>query len=361
MPALVRKQRPEGATLLAIALCAAMAMTTATADDPAPLAGKSSRVVFDRYSPLASSAELVRRTYSPIAAERVFGYLRDKSKELPDQTIDLSAERFSLYIPAGDPPAEGYGLIVFITPGIDGAVPGDWRPVLDRHRLIYVDADHSGNESNMLWRRIPLALDAYENVAARYHLNPERVYISGFSFGSRTAMRMALWYPDVFRAAILNSGSDAFGDDDTEIPKDDLFREFQERTRLVQVTGSRESDNNDDDAAMRDSAARYCVQNVSAQPVRAAGHLQMPGPSLEQAIVTIEQGTAAEAASRADALASCRAGMATEIAQGLEQVRGLIAKGDKSQASKALMQLDRRFGGLAAPDSVELWRQVSAK
>ena len=347
--------------MLAIALCAALAMTTAAAADPPPSPGKPSRVTFDRDSPLAASAQILRRTYSPIAAERVLAFLRGKSKELPDQTIDLSAERFSLYIPPGDPPAEGYGLIVFITPGIDGSVPGDWRPVLDRHHLIYVDADHSGNVSNMLWRRIPLALDAYENVAARYHLNPERIYVSGFSWGSRTAMRMALWYPDVFHAAILNSGSDAFGDDDTEIPKSELFREFQERTRLVQVTGARESDNNADDAVMRDSAAKYCVQNVSSQPVRAAGHLQMPGSNLEQAIVTIEQGAPAEEASRADALASCRAGMATEIAQGLQQVRALIAKGDKTQASKALTQLDRRFGGLAAPDSVELWGQVNAK
>jgi len=357
MRALVRKQ---GASMLAIALGAALATTNASAAEPLPTAGKPSRVIFDRDSPLASSAEIVRRTYSPIAAERVFGFLHDKSQALPDQPIDLSAERFFLYVPAGDPPADGYGLIVFISPGIDGSVFPDWRPVLDRHHLIYVCADHSGNESNTVWRRIPLALDGYENVAARYHVNPERVYVSGFSWGSRTAMRMALWYPDVFRAAILNSGSDAFGSDDTEIPKSELFREFQERTRIVQVTGTRETDNINDDAVMRDSAARYCARSVSTQPMRGIGHEQMSGSMLEQAIAAIEQG-AAETTSRADALASCRAALTTEIAQGLQQIRTQIAHGDKSQASAALTRLDRLFGGLAAPDSVELWRQLHGK
>jgi hypothetical protein len=38
-----------------------------------------------------------------------------------------------------------------------------------------------------------------------------------------------------------------------------------------------------------------------------------------------------------------------------------MAKGDKTGAGRALSRLDERFGGLAAPDSVELAREIMTK
>jgi hypothetical protein len=82
---------------------------------------------------------------------------------------------------------------------------------------------------------------------------------------------------------------------------------------------------------------------------------------LEQAITAIERDRSAETTQHAEALARCRAGAAAEIAQGLVQVRALIAQGDKTQAGHALSRLDDRFGGLAAPDSVDLEHEITAK
>lgn len=344
--------------LLAAALHAVAMPVQANAADSQPPIGVPGQVIFDRYSPLAASNEIVRRTLSPIAAERVLGYLHDNSQHLPDQSIDLSGEHFELYIPPGAPPTDGYGLIVFIAPWDEPRIPSEWRKAFDRHHLIYVSADRSGNDNNMLWRRLPLALHAYENIAARYKLNPERIYVSGFSGGSRTAMRAALSYPDVFRGAILNSGSDPFGNSGIAVPPTELFHLFQQRSRVVLVSGTLDIDIDARDAGMLDAANRLCVGGISTQPMRDTGHALMRGVMLDHAIDALETANSATVANHADALARCRAGIALEVAQGLQQARAFAASGDKTAAGRAISRLDERFGGIAAPDSVDLARQI---
>ncbi len=354
-------KRLIGLSMSAIAYLAIVSPTAASAADSVPSAGVRSEIVFDRYSPLAASNEIVRRTLSPVAADRVLGYLHDKSQQLPEQSIDLANERFEIYIPQGDPPAEGYGLLVFIPPWDLPKAPSQWLQALDRRHLIYVSAERTGNDFNMLWRRLPLALHAYENIATRYRLNPERIFVSGFSGGSRTAMRAVLSYPDVFRGAILNSGSDPFGDAGIAVPPADLFALFQQRSRVVLVSGTEDLIIDARDASMLDSADRLCVGGVSTQPMHDVSHALMRGIMLEHAIDDIERARDGKSARNADTLSHCRAGIAAEIAQGLQQVRTLIAQGNRTAAGQVLSRLDERFGGLAAPDSVELARQIIKK
>ena len=318
----------------------------------------ASAVVFDRYSPLASSEEIVRRTMSPIAADRIASYLKDKRQQLPGQSIDLGKERFSLYVPQGEVPEQGYGLIVFIAPYDEAKIPPDWRKVFDRHHLIYAAAEKSGNDSNMLWRRLPLALHAYENVAARYRLDPARITISGWSGGSRTAMRVALSYPDVFRAAILNSGADPFGNAGIAVPPAELFKLFQQRSRLVMVSGTEDVLINMRDDEMRESARKLCVQQPVSQPMRWVGHALMDAQVLEKAIAAIESGATSNDVSRNPDLTVCRAGIQSEIDAGLARVRSLIGQHEKKSAGEEVSRIDARFGGLAAPDSVDLARAI---
>jgi len=55
-----------------------------------------------------------------------------------------------------------------------------------------------------------------------------------------------------------------------------------------------------------------------------------------------------------DKLASCRAALESELLAKLQQVDLLIATGNGAAARQSLKEIDRRFGGLAAPRSVEL-------
>jgi len=102
----------------------------------------------------------------------------------------------------------GYALLVFVPPWPDARVPWGGPPSWNNTVVIFVSAANSGNDASILDRREPLALLAAQNVMRRYPIDPERVYVGGFSGGSRVALRIALGYPDVFHGALLNAGSD---------------------------------------------------------------------------------------------------------------------------------------------------------
>jgi len=53
-------------------------------------------------------------------------------------------------------------------------------------------------------------------------------------------------------------------------------------------------------------------------------------------------------------LASCRSGLESELLAKLQQVESFIASGKGAAAQESLKEIDRRFGGLAAPRAVEL-------
>ncbi|QBB69694.1 hypothetical protein ELE36_04515 [Pseudolysobacter antarcticus] len=152
--------------------------------------GLHSDVVFDLYSPLASSEEMLGRLMSPLWNERMHDKIATSEQTLVEQSITLAQERFTVYIPKGDKPAGGYGLLVFILPWDKAKFPPRWLPEFDKHGVIAITASNSGNDRNVLERRIPLALSAYENIARRYTVDRSRVYIGGLSGGSRVALRI---------------------------------------------------------------------------------------------------------------------------------------------------------------------------
>jgi pimeloyl-ACP methyl ester carboxylesterase len=212
----------------------------------------------------------------------------------------------------------------------------------------------------MLWRRIPLALHAYANVAARYRLDPDRIYVSGFSGGSRTALRVALAYPDVFRAAVLNAGADPFGEPGFPLPPPELFRLFQERSRLITISGTDDANIVARDAALSDSARRWCVVGIERQPMLQTGHEMMRASMLDHAIDAIER-PESDASRHAQALAACRARVDAEMAKALDEVRILLAQGKRKLAGEALSKIDGTYSGLAAPALRELAQPFIAK
>ncbi len=314
-----------------------------------PAAVARSAEVFDRYTPLSSAAEIARRTLTPLTVAHAQRAVEARGQALVDQQIDLARERFSLYVPAGALPARGYGLLVFVAPWDEATEPRRWRPPLDRHGLIFVAATHSGNESSILERRLPLALLAYENVRARYPLDPERIYVGGLSGGSRVAEAAALAYPDVFRGALLNAGSDPIGGEGWRVlPPADLFHRFQE-SRIVYVTGDEDEVNLADDRISQASMREWCVLDVAIQHPRHRGHQALDAPSLDRALEALDQRKPDP-----EGRARCNARIERELAAKLAEVEAALSRGDRQAARAKLRAVDQRYSGLAAPASLEL-------
>jgi predicted esterase len=317
--------------------------------DSSPSSGTLSAVHFADYTPLSSNMELARRMLSPLQAAELPKALAQKGERLSEQPIDLAQESFALYVPAREPP-QGYGLVVFVLPWDTARLPDGWGPVLDEKGLIFVSAARSGNDQSALGRREPLAVLAEQNVAHRYRIDPQRIYVAGFSGGSRVALRLALAYPDLFRGAILNASSDPIGTAAVQLPPKDLLLQFQEMAHLVYVTGDRDTARVGWDFASMHSLRDWCVFNVEYQTNNFTGHEVMNPDALSRALDSLAKPIKADPGG----LAECRARIDAELESRLRQVQSLISAGNRDAARHILQDIDTRFGGLAAPQTLEL-------
>jgi hypothetical protein len=310
-------------------------------------------VVFSDYFPLSGSVELAHRTLSPLANVEIARATRNAA--LRPQAIDLTQERFSVYVPARRP-SQGYALMAFIPPWQDAHLPSGWTGVLEQHGVIFVSAAKSGNEERVLDRRIPLALLGAYNVMQRYPIDPGRVYIGGFSGGSRVALRTALAYPDLFRGALLNSGSDPIGDGEELLPPDDLFAKFQ-NSRLVYVTGSEDTWNIQHDMVSRDSMKAWCVFGTAVETMYRVGHESAVPYSLDRAFAALDQRPSVDQGK----LTACRARIAKELAADLRRIAELLDRDKPHDAWRSLTKADIRYGGLAATEIDQFEQRIGAR
>jgi len=218
-------------------------------------------------------------------------------------------------------------------------------------------ASSSGNEEKVYDRRVPLALLAYENMKARYPIDPNRTYVTGLSGGSRMAELVALGYPDIFRGALLDAGSDPIGGKSgTYAPPLPLFEQFQ-KSRLVYVSGSKDELNLADDQVSRDSMRGFCVFNVAITTAPGLAHEPLDAPALEKAVKALVSPDKNDEGK----IAKCNERLRAEVAARIKVVEETLARGDKQAARLQLADLDSRYGGFAAAEILQLDDKLNQK
>lgn len=336
--------------------CLTLVACVVTADTVADNAtGLLSGVVFSQYTPLSGSTELARRLVSPLNAWRLQQQAVATGTSIREQPIDLAQERFALYVPARAPPG-GYALLMFVPPWNEAKVPPEWIAVLEKQGVILVTAANIGNDANVLDRRDPVALLAAYNVMSRYRVDPGRVYVGGFSGGSRVALRLALGYPDLFHGVLLDAGSDIIGEQ-IPLPPKDLLYQFQATTRVVYLTGQRDAFHQDTDRQSRHSLQTWCLSDIDTETMPWTGHELADAASLSRALISLDTHGTVDT----NQLATCRAHIDHELAEQLDQATHLVNTNDRDGARKLLTKIDTYYGGLAAPRSVELAMQLAKR
>jgi len=164
-------------------------------------------------------------------------------------------------------------------------------------------------------------------------------------------------YPDVFRGALLNAGSDPIGGEaGIYLPPAELFRRFQE-TKLVFATGEGDELNLRDDQISQASMRDWCVFNIEIRIARKVGHEPLDPRSLDQALDALEQPSAVDPGE----LARCSARVQRELASKLADAEAAIARGDGDGARAQLKAIDAQYGGLAAPAILDLDARIAAR
>ena len=305
-------------------------------------------VTLDVLSPLAASDQLVDRLLSPVTQLRIDRYVDRAKTGLATQSIRVGEETFDLFVPATPGPS-GYGVMVFIWPGDEMSMPSSWRRLFEARHLIFIAARRSGNGQNVLERRLPLALHGLEYAKRHYRIDPERVYLGGFSGGSRVAQKLALGYPDVFRSLMLAGGSDPIGTAGFVPPSRELMQLFQHHTRIVFATGTQDLPNRTKDARTHASFADFCVRGVRDISPSRTGHWVPEDRVMSRVLDALE-----EPVKDAAAFAGCDRALESGIRARLDEVQRLQASGRTEDARDKLAGLDELYGGLAAPDSLRL-------
>lgn len=180
-----------------------------------------------------------------------YGMSRESMAEMDpaEGSYALDTESFEVSVPDNYSSETPFGLFIWISPADGGGVAGpDNLQVLQQEKLIWIGANNSGND-RYNWYRTGLALDAAHNMQQLYNIDPDRIYVAGYSGGGRVASSLALLYPEVFQGGAYFFGcgyfrkvpvpkrSDAYWEPSFPLPPRSELERTKKRNRYVLVTG----------------------------------------------------------------------------------------------------------------------------
>jgi hypothetical protein len=189
----------RGWAVLILGLLVAGAAAQETAE--APRTG-AYRTAFAEPSPYAAFAVFTPRCNN-------WFRLRGRADEA-SASYRLGDEQFDVYVPADYAGGRAFGAVVFLDASDGGAPPAGYADICDALHLVWVGAAKASAHRDLAarWR---LALDGVHNLALRYHIDPERVYVTGNGgkegFNWAQVQQLAISYPELFAGALVLQGA----------------------------------------------------------------------------------------------------------------------------------------------------------
>lgn len=160
----------------------------------------------------------------------------------------IEEEGFHVRLPKGYDPRTPAGLVIWISPTPNGQVPQVFNKALDELNLICIGADNSENQRPPS-DRFQLAFDAMATAMHRFHIDPRRVYVTGFSGGGRMSSMMHGAFADMVSGSVPIGGANSYknvpiGDGrywpaGYRKPPGQIFGLFR-RQRMACITGDRD-------------------------------------------------------------------------------------------------------------------------
>ncbi len=130
------------------------------------------------------------------------------TSDISYNNTDLATRTYVVRLPSGydaNNPAKKYGLVTYINAG-PAVFPTSYAAALDAHDVIWISGDGIDNNAATNLRRGVAIMGAFR-MAELCPIDPNRIYASGLSGGSRTASDMAYLRSDYFHGFIGRVGS----------------------------------------------------------------------------------------------------------------------------------------------------------
>lgn len=119
---------------------------------------------------------------------------------------DLSQERFAIHVSPGVTARRPASLLIWLSPMANAQIPEPLIAAAAQLDLVIVAPTDIGPNRD-LTNRIQLSLDAAYAAQERWLIDPDRIYIGGFSAGAGLANLVWMAFPDVFRGTLLVSSA----------------------------------------------------------------------------------------------------------------------------------------------------------
>ena len=169
------------------------------------------------------------------------------------------------------------GVMVYVSPTKSGGIDPRWRTVMDEQNIIYIAANDSGNNVRVD-RRMVLAIMALKALAKQHPFTMDRIIVSGFSGGGRTASMLASQYPDLFSGTLYICGVD-FWEKRTTPNVERLIQ-----NRFVFLTGSRDF-NRDETRKIHRSYLKAGAKHSKLMVIPGMSHQLPDGEALKEALL----------------------------------------------------------------------------
>jgi hypothetical protein len=241
-----------------------------------------SDVVFHEAAPESSNSELKRRFHA--------------TKTPP--AYEIAKERFRVVVPESyRHDALAWGLFVWVDPSPHPNLASDWAHVLAEKKLLFVAAYNTGNSRN-LFDRCRLAIDAVHNMKKRFHIDGDRVYVSGLSGGGRVSSMLGVACADVFTGAFPIVGASFYKPIPTGKPNEvwpslyqpeaSILAQAKGRNRYVLLTGEKDFNRENTLGVYNDGFKADGFHHVLYLDVPGLGHERPPSDWLAKGITFLD-------------------------------------------------------------------------
>jgi len=233
--------------------------------------------LFTAFTNIASAQESASRTGDYTATSTVLELLGEEAAQPFSEKIPIDQPiTWEVFVPANYDPAKPAGVLVFINSRDSGLIEPEWKAVMENTNLIYIGANESGNQIDVP-KRVAYAVLAPRVIINSYEVDLERIYVSGFSGGSRVASMVATEYNRIVKGAVYNSGANFWGE--AALPR---YREMVNH-RYVFITGT-EDFNLEDTREVYQAYQDAGIKNSQLMVIPGLAHKRPAAGDLEAAI-----------------------------------------------------------------------------
>lgn len=211
---------------------------------------------------------------------------------------DVSKESYEILLPADWDGKAPLGLFIWIHSGDAPQIPKEWEKILTKHQLVFIGANRSGNPRNV-FDRIRLAVDANHNVRQQLPIDGRRVYVSGFSGGSRVASMLGVAWGEMFSGTICCMGVNFYTDvaaPDGKVyglsylPDEELLPLVKRSCRFALVTGEKDFNRANTLGAFENGFQKEGFAHARVFEIPEHGHSPPPADWIDQALSFVDEG-----------------------------------------------------------------------